>query len=82
MPCGVGQNKTPPVADTVLQPMLAAPRQWSSFPPALWSAAVERGENCSGMRGMFCSKRDENCSDQLIIYFRCRAAQVCQWETA
>jgi integrase len=24
MPCGVGQNKTPPVADTVLQPMLAA----------------------------------------------------------
>jgi integrase len=24
MPCGVGQNKTPPVADAVLQPMLAA----------------------------------------------------------
>ncbi|MGH3926948.1 MAG: hypothetical protein ACRDTT_29455, partial [Pseudonocardiaceae bacterium] len=24
MPCGRGQNKTPPVADTVLQPMLAA----------------------------------------------------------
>jgi hypothetical protein len=24
MPCGVGQNKTPPVTDTVLQPMLAA----------------------------------------------------------
>jgi hypothetical protein len=26
MPCGHGQNKTPPVADTVLQPMLAAAR--------------------------------------------------------
>ena len=26
MPCGVGQNKTPPVGDTVLQPMLAAAR--------------------------------------------------------
>ncbi|GAA3588750.1 integrase [Amycolatopsis ultiminotia] len=26
MPCGVGQNKTPPVADTVLQPLLAAAR--------------------------------------------------------
>jgi integrase len=26
MPCGVGQNKTPPVPDTVLQPMLAAAR--------------------------------------------------------
>ncbi|MGH3793215.1 MAG: hypothetical protein ACRDQ9_20905, partial [Pseudonocardiaceae bacterium] len=26
MPCGHGQNKTPPVADTVLQPMLAAVR--------------------------------------------------------
>jgi hypothetical protein len=28
MPCGVGQNKTSPVADSVLRPMLAPPAIW------------------------------------------------------